>query len=99
MQLLQRCAVPARAVRIGHEADSVAGVAAVEDRHLVANRQIDEPRADSLQLMRGAADLSVRAVGLKVVTEHALPVGFLASVDGVPVPVLNHVCAVGDTSV
>ena len=55
--------------------------------------------ADLLQLMRGAADFGVGAVGLEVVREDALPVGLLVGGDGGPVPVLDHVGAVGEMGV
>ena len=56
-------------------------------------------RADFLELVRGARDLGVGAVGFEVVREDAFPVGFLPGVDGVPVPVLDHVGAAGEMGV
>src|SRR5437879_13149751 len=48
-------------------------------------------RTDFLQLVRGAADFSVSAVRFKMVRQHSLPVRFLPSMNGVPMPVFDHV--------
>ncbi len=66
---------------------------------MVVDLQIDELRADLLEFVRGAGDFGVGAVGLEIVAEDALPVGLLSGVDGVPVPVLDHVGAAGDVGV
>ena len=45
--------------------------------------------------MRHTRHLGIRTIGFQVVTEHSLPIGFLPGMDGVPVPVLDHVGAAG----
>jgi hypothetical protein len=84
---------------IGHEADGVGGVAAPQDGHLVVNLQADEVGTDLFKLVRGTAHLGIGAVGLQIVRENALPVGFLVGGDRGPMPVLHHVGAVGEMGV
>jgi hypothetical protein len=47
----------------------------------------------------GLGDFGVGAVGLEVVAQDAFPVCLLPGVDGVPVPVLDHVGAAGEIGV
>lgn len=48
---------------------------------------------DAPQLVGGPAHFGVGAIRFQVVGQNALPIGLLAIVDGVPVPVLHHVRA------
>src|SRR3974377_1657459 len=81
------------------ETDSVGGVDTVENGDLIPDGHVGEFRADLLQFVSDATDLSVRAVGFEVMAEHAFPVGLLARVDGMPVPVFNHIRAAGNVSI
>ncbi len=83
----------------GHELDGVEGVATVEDGDLVVLLESDDCGADLFEFVAGAGDFAIGAVGLEVVGEDALPVGLLVGGDGGPVPVLDHVGAVGEVGV
>ena len=56
-------------------------------------------RADFFKLVGGAAHLGVSAIGFEIVGENSFPVSFLVGGDGGPVPVLDHVRAIGEVGV
>ena len=90
---------PLGLLRERHVVDGVERVAAPQDCHVVADAQVDEALADLLQFLARAAHFRVRAVGLQVVRQDAFPVRLLVRVDRRPVPVLDHVGAVGQVRV
>ena len=49
--------------------------------------------------MRGTADLGVSATGFEIVPQHALPVSLLVSRNRGPMPILDHVGAVGEMGI
>ena len=67
----------------------------MQDGHAVLRHHAGELRPDALELGADARGLLVDAVRLEVVAEQALPIRLLAVVQRVPVPVLDHVRAVG----
>jgi hypothetical protein len=55
--------------------------------------------SDALQFIADDGRFAIDAVGLQIVAEDAAPVGFLAVVQRVPVPVGNETGAAGDMGV
>ena len=94
-----RPAVRRHRTAVGHEADGVGRVAAPQDSDIVFNLQADQLRADLLEFVCGPAHLRVSTIGLEVVRQDALPVGLLVRGNGSPVPVLDHVRAIGEIGI
>src|SRR5438034_9712010 len=84
---------------IGHEADGVGRVDTIEDGDLVVYLHVCQLRAYSLEFVSDPRDLGIGTVGFEVVTENAFPISLLTGMDGMPMPVLNHIGAAGNVSV
>ena len=76
-----------------HVIGPTARIVAVEQRHRMRRFQIDDARADALQLMRRSRHFGISPAGFQIVRQHALPVSLLPVVQRVPVPILHHVGA------
>ena len=76
-----------------HVLGAAARIVAIKQGDGMSRLVIRKPRADPFQFVRGAREFGIGAARLQIVREHALPISFLAVVQGMPVPVFDHVGA------
>ena len=74
-----------------HELDSVEGITAVREWQHRSFAPDQRVQVQSVGVRERCGYFLVGTPGLQIVTEHALPVRFLAIMERVPVPVFDHI--------